>query len=108
MKLSSLENWILKTFSYLPIQFSNASITKSSHQKRLGIALDSKVNFNTHADLKIKMYNKQIGIIIRLSANLPRNALLAIFKYFIRPHLGYGDVFLKTRKLSRQYRKSSV
>ena len=59
MKLSSLENWILKTFSYLPIQFSNDSITKSSHQKRLGIALDSKVNFNTHADLKIKMYNKQ-------------------------------------------------
>ena len=98
----------LKIFPYLPIQFSNANVTKCSHQKRLGIALDSKVNFNTHADLKIKMYNKQIGIIIRLSANLPRNALLAIFKYFIRPHLGYGDVFLKTRKLSGQNRKSSV
>ena len=28
----------------------------------------------------------------RLSINLPRNALLTIYKYFIRPHLDYGDI----------------
>ena len=28
----------------------------------------------------------------RLSVNLPRNALLTIYKSFIRPHLDYGDI----------------
>ena len=28
----------------------------------------------------------------RLSINLPRSALLAIYKSFIRPHLDYGDI----------------
>ena len=32
-----------------------------------------------------------IGLIRRLSVNLPRNALL-IYKSFIRPHLDYGDI----------------
>ena len=33
-----------------------------------------------------------IGLIRRLSVNLPRNALLTIYKSFIRPHLDYGDI----------------
>ena len=33
-----------------------------------------------------------IGPIRRLSVNLPRNALLTIYKSFIRPHLDYGDI----------------
>ena len=28
----------------------------------------------------------------RLLVNLPRNALLTIYKCFIRPHLDYGDI----------------
>ena len=32
-----------------------------------------------------------IGVIKRLSVNLPRNALLRIYKSFIRPHLDFGD-----------------
>ena len=34
-----------------------------------------------------------IGLIRRLSVNLPRNALLTIYKSFVRPHLDYGDIF---------------
>ena len=33
-----------------------------------------------------------IGLLRRLSVNLPRNALLTIYKSFIRPHLDYGDI----------------
>ena len=33
-----------------------------------------------------------IGVIKRLSVNLPRDALLRIYKSFIRPHLDYRDV----------------
>ena len=37
-----------------------------------------------------KCYN--IGIIKRLSVNIPRDALLRIYKSFIRPHWDYGDI----------------
>ena len=34
---------------------------------------------------------KMNGVIKRLSVNLPHDALLRIYKSFIRPHLDYGD-----------------
>ena len=58
----------------------------------MGVALDSNLNFNTHVDQKNKKSNKMIGLIRQLSENLPRNALLTIYKSFIRPHLDYGDM----------------
>ena len=42
--------------------------------------------------IKIKKCNKLIGLIKRLSVNVPRSALLTIYKLFIRPHLDYGDI----------------
>ena len=41
---------------------------------------------------KIKKCNKLIGLIRRLSVNLPRKVLLTIYKSIIRPHLDYGDI----------------
>ena len=58
----------------------------------MGVVLDSNLNFSTHIDQKIKKCNKIIGLIRRLSATLPRNALVTIYKIFIRPHLNYGDI----------------
>ena len=72
--------------SHPPIKFNN-NISKCPHQKHLEIVLDSKVNFNAHLDQKIKMCNRKTGLIRRLSINLPRNALLTIYKSFLRPHL---------------------
>ena len=34
---------------------------------------------------------KIIGLIKKLSIHLPREALLRIYKSFVRPNLGYGD-----------------
>ena len=62
------------------------------HQKHLGIALDSKLNFNAHVDQKIKKCNRIIYLIRQLSINLPQNTLLTIHKSFVRPHLDYGDI----------------
>ena len=80
------------SFSYPPVKFNENNNTKCSYQKHLGIVLDSKLNFNTHIDQKIKKCNKLIGLMKRLSVNLPRSALLTIYKSFIRPHLEYGDI----------------
>ena len=91
MKLFSLEKQVQIT-SHPPIKFNNNSISKWPHQKHLGTVLDSKINFNAHVDQKIKKCNRIIGLIRRLSTNLTRNALLTIYKSFVRPHLDYGDI----------------
>ena len=75
-----------------PIKLNNNSIPKCPSQKHLGIVLDSKLNFSSHVDDKIKKCDKLIGLIRRLSVNLPRKALLTIYKSIIRPHLDYGDI----------------
>ena len=55
--------------------------------------LYSKLSFNSHIDQKIKKCNKLIGLIRSLFfLDLPRNALLTIYKSFIRPYLDYGDI----------------
>ena len=86
MKLFSLEKQGQMTYH---IKFNNNDNSKCPHQKHLGIALDSKLNFNAHVDQKIKKCNRIIGLIRRLSINLTRNALLTIYKSFVRPYLDY-------------------
>ena len=75
-----------------PIKLNNNSIPKCPSQKHLGIVLDSKLDFSSHVDDKIKKCNKLIGLIRRLSVNLPRKALLTIYKSIIRPYLDYCDI----------------
>ena len=75
-----------------PVRFNNNDIAKCPDQKHLGIVLDSKLNFDSHINQKIKKYNKLIGVTRRLSVHLPRGALLTIYnKSFIRSNLDYGD-----------------
>ena len=73
-------------------QFNKTDIPECPHQKQLGIVLDSKLNFNAHVDEKIRKCNRIIGLVRRLFVTLPRNALLTIYKSFVRPHLDYGDI----------------
>ena len=40
---------------------------------------------------------KGIGIIKKLSKALPRYSLTTIYKSFVRPHLGYGDIIFDQR-----------
>ena len=77
---------------YPTIKFNNNNICRCPHQKHLGVVLDSKLDLKNHVDQKIKKCNKTIGLLRRLSTLLPRNALLTIYKSFVRPHLDYGDI----------------
>ena len=36
--------------------------------------------------------NKTFGLLRKLKSLLPRSALIAIYKAFVRPHLDYGDI----------------
>ena len=81
-----------KNNSHRPVAFNNNVIKKYPHHKHLGIVLDSKLDFQFHVNQNIKKCNKLIGLIRRLSVNVPRNALLTICKLLIRSHLEYGDM----------------
>ena len=72
--------------------FNNSTVQKISSQKHLGIHLDEELTLKHHINEKINKANRGIGIICKLNNILPRSALLTIYRLFIRPHLGYGDV----------------
>ena len=67
-------------------------VVHSCCQKHLGIYLNEKLNFSNHIKEKISKANKGIGILRKLYNVLPRNSLMTIYKFFIRPHLEYGAI----------------
>ena len=76
-----------------PSVFINDTIAEcSTSQEHLDIHLDQKLDFNAHIKEKISKAYSGTGIIRKLQSKLPRNALLTIYKSFIRPHLDYGDI----------------
>ena len=76
----------------LPVTFNNAKAVTCYTHKHIGLLLDKQLSFNAHIQRKMNKYYKTIGVIKRLSVNLPRDALLRICKLFIRPHLDYRDI----------------
>ena len=74
------------------IKFNNVPVQNAPSQKHLGLILDDKLNFKSHLREKCSKFNKGIGIIKKLQNTLPRQALLTIYKSFVRPHLDYGDI----------------
>ena len=63
-----------------------------SPSKALSNCFRFKTRLQRSCRSKVKKCNRIIGLIRRLSATLPRNALLTICKTFVRPHLDYGDI----------------
>ena len=57
-----------------------------------GLVLDQQLNFIDHIQNKTTKCYKIIAIIKKLSVNRPRDALLRVYKSFIRPHLDYGNI----------------
>ena len=58
--------------------------------KTFSMLLDSLLNFNEHVESKMNKCYKIIGHIKKISIHLPREALLRIYKPFVRPNLDYG------------------
>ena len=81
-----------KNESSLPVTFNNAKVVTCFTHKHLGLLLDKRLSFNEHIQSKMNKCYKMIGVIKRLSVNLPCDALLKIYKSFIKPHLDYGDI----------------
>ena len=76
---------------HLIVLFNNSTFQQISSQKHLGIHLDEELTFKHHINKKINKANKGIGVIRKLNKILPRSALLAIYRSFMRPYLDHGD-----------------
>ena len=82
----------LKNVSHPPLVFNNANVSSCKSQKYLGILLDLKLTFEEHCKIIINKTNRTIGPLCKLQSFLPRPALIAFYKPFVRPHLDYGGV----------------
>ena len=56
------------------------------------VILDVKLSFEEQLKNVFKKTNKTIELLRKLSNSLPRQALITIYKAFVRLHLDYGDV----------------
>ena len=75
----------------MPLTFNAMPVAQTSHQKHVDLYLDEKLNFSYHIKEIIAKANKGLGIIRKFRSILPRNALLTIYKAFIRPNIDYCD-----------------
>ena len=82
----------LKKVTQLPLVFNNANVSQCESQKHLGIILDSKLTFEDHYKTVLNKTNGTIGLLHKLQNLLPREALITIYKAFVRPHLDHSDV----------------
>ena len=56
------------------------------------VILDASLSFDEHLISVESKTNKTIGLLRKLQNTLPRQALITIYKAFVRPHLDYGDI----------------
>ena len=81
----------LKKVTHPPLLFNNNNVSQVNFQTHLGVILDVKLTFEEHLKNVFNKTNKTIGLLKKLSNLLPRQALVTIYKAFIRPHLDYGN-----------------
>ena len=62
--------------------FNGKDVSRSESQKRLGLVLDSKLNFNMHLQGKFSIINNGIALLRKSRHSIPRKPLLSIYKTF--------------------------
>ena len=67
--------------------FNNTKVTQSLYQQHVGIILGSRLKFKIHLKMVTTKIDKTIKLLRRLQNQLPRAALITIYKPFINPTL---------------------
>ena len=76
-----------KNMRHLPLIFNKSKLFQRTTQKHLGLILD-----NTLITAMGAKVSRTIALLRKLQHVLPRQALITIYKSFIRPYLDYGDI----------------
>ena len=76
-----------------PLLYLNGiSLEKVHNYPQLGLHLNDRMNWDEHINHVINKASKKIGVIWKLSREIPRFAVENIYTTFIRPQLEYGGV----------------
>ena len=67
-------------------------MTKVNEHKHLGIVLDTRLPFSGYVKSIFSKTRKGIGMLKYLSNYLPRETLTQLYKLYVRPIQGYGNV----------------
>ena len=84
-----LANW---KKGHPPLLLNDVSVTRTSSQKHWEILLDNQSKFDDHIKMVSRKISKTIVLLRKLQNVLPRDALITMYKVFIRPHLDYSDI----------------
>ena len=72
--------------------FNGSEVAVKTEHKHLSTILDSKLNFQSHIREAVIKARRGIGIIRYLSKYVSWDVLDQIYKFYVRPHLYYGDI----------------
>ena len=65
---------------------------------RVGVYLDSRLNFSKHIKEKVLIATKGLSLLKLLSNYVDRDVLDLSYKLYVRPHLDYGDVIYHNQR----------
>ena len=82
----------IKKATHPSLLFNNNNVSQVNSLKHLGVILDVKLTFEEHLKNVFNKTNKTIRLLRKFCNLLPRQALVTIYKAFVRPYLDYGDV----------------
>ena len=74
------------------LNLNGVELDKVSSYPQLGLVLNEKMNWEDHINSAITKANKKMGLMWKLSNDLPRFAIENIYTSYIRPQLEYGSV----------------
>ena len=69
-----------------------SKIHNVDYEKDLGVIFDTKLNFSKHISTKVKLANRNLGIISKTFTFMDPEMFLTLYKSLVRPHLEYASV----------------
>ena len=67
-------------------------VEKIAAEKDLGFIIDDKLTFSKHISTKIKVANRNLGLIFRTFIYIDKDIFLNLFKSIVRPHIEYTSL----------------
>ena len=77
-------------------------ITEVQSEKSLGVYFDPKLTFSKHVNEKIKIANRNLGLIMSSFTYMSKEMFLTLYKSLVRPHLEYASTVWSPRYKKEQ------
>ena len=81
-----------KNMRHPPLIFNKSKVFQSTTQKHLGLILNNRLSFKEYLTAMGTKVSRIIALVRKFQLILPRNALITIYKSFVRPYQDYGDI----------------